>query len=363
MKSKFIPVTLFVSMLFVLVGCIAPATPAPTAAVAPTLLPTVAPTLAASPTPTGSLEDQARAEGGQLMIYTSMNSGDLETIMTKFKEAYPFVTVENYRDTGEAVLAKGLTEKWAGKTVADVFELDAVTITSQLQEELLAPYTLPETAAYTANLKDPSNRWTVDRINTVVIAYNTNLVAPSDVPTTWNDLLDPKWKGKMAVEGSDVELLGDTVAAWGQDKAYAFWEGIAAQNPVIVSGHTELANALAAGTYAISPTLYAYRIEKLNAGKMPVAWVRTDPVFAFSTIVGLAYGAPHPATAKLFINWLLSESGQMVIRDLGRIPARPGVATNPPTLTSGLNLFYTTSSVSDNFPAYVEKWKSLFGLK
>jgi iron(III) transport system substrate-binding protein len=200
----------------------------------------------------------------------------------------------------------------------------------------------------------------MDRINTVVIAYNTNLVAAADAPKTWDDLLDPKWQGKMAVELSDTELLGNMANAWGQARAYAFWDGIAAQKPEIVEGHTELAEALAAGTYAISPTTYAYRIEKLKADGQPIEWVRTDPVFATPSILGLAAQAPHPVTAKLFIDWLLSERGQVVIRDMGRIPARPGISSDPPALTEGLNLYYTPIAVTDHFAEYMEKWNNLF---
>jgi iron(III) transport system substrate-binding protein len=284
-------------------------------------------------------------------------------VLARFKETYPFVTIDFYRDSGQIVIEKVLTEAKANQYFADIIEVDTVESYSLIQNELLAPFIAPESAAYPDNAKDSDGYWTVYRINTVVIAYNTQLVAPADVPTTWEELLDPKWQGKMAVEVSDVELLVDMAAAWGEEKTYAFWEGIAAQDPTIVEGHTELADALAAGEYAISPTVYAHRVERLKSKGQPIEWVKTDPVFAFTQSVALASHASHPATAKLFINWLLSEAGQTVIRDLGRIPARAGISSDPPALTEGLNFYYTVPVSAEDYTKYAEKWNSLFTLE
>jgi iron(III) transport system substrate-binding protein len=309
-----------------------------------------------------SLEDAAEAEGGDLMVYTSMNIDDLEVVLAAFEEDYPFVNTEYYRASGEDVIQKALTEAQAGQHFADAFETNAFEVYRLLQENLLAPFDAPERAAYPDNAKDPDGFWTVDRINTVVIAYNTELVDPADVPTTYDDLLDPKWKGQIGVEAGDVELLADMVGAWGEEKTLAFWEGIAAQEPGIVDGHTELAELVAAGEFAISPNLYGHRVEKLKANEAPLAWVHTDPVFAYTQLLAMAESAPHPATAKLFVNWLLSEAGQMAIKDVGRIPARPGVKTDPPELTEGLNFYYTVPTLAEKYNEFAESWNSILGL-
>ncbi|MFQ5855965.1 MAG: ABC transporter substrate-binding protein [Anaerolineae bacterium] len=342
----------------VLVTLLAAACVQPTPAAAPAE-PAQPPEAVAEP----SLEEAARAEGGQLMVYTSMNIDDLEEVLARFKEDYPFVTTEYYRAKGEDVIAKALTEAQAGQHFADVFETNAFEVYRLFLEGLLAPFDAPERAAYPDSAKDADGYWTVDRINTVVIAYNTELVDPADVPKTFEDLLDPKWKGKVGVEAGDIELLADMVGAWGEERTYAFWEGIAAQEPGIVSGHTELAELVAAGEYAISPTLYGHRVEKLKKKGAPLEWVKTDPVFAYTQLMALAAEAPHPATGKLFVNWLLSEAGQTAIRDVGRIPARPGVASDPAVLTEGLNFYYSIPTLAERYNDYLEKWNAFFGLE
>lgn len=302
-----------------------------------------------------SLEEAAQAEGGQFMIYTSMNIDDLELVLEEFKKTYPFVSTEYYRASGEDVIAKAVTEAQGGQHFADVFETNAFEVYRLSQEGLLAPFDAPERAAYPDNAKDPENVWTVDRINLVVIAYNTDLVDEADAPQTHEDLLDPKWKGKIGIEASDIELLADMAGAWGEDKATAFWEGIAAQEPRLIDGHTELAEFMVAGEFAISPTVYGHRVVKLKNDGAPIEWVITDPVFAFTQLLALANDAPHPATGKLFVNWLLSEEGQKVILSLNRVPARPGVDD----LLEGMNPYYTIPSLAENYNEYLEQWKSL----
>jgi iron(III) transport system substrate-binding protein len=360
MKDKLVSLVLLASLLLVVTSCAAPPTAAPTVTAAPIPTQTVAAPLQPTEPPEPSLEDLARAEGGQFMLYTSMNASDTEAIVAGFQEAYPFVTAAYYRESSEVVAAQVQTEAQAGQYLVDAYELNDIDLYSLRDIGLLEPYFPPEGASYPDAARDPNGYGTVDRIVAWVIGYNTNLVAPADVPTTWEDLLDPRWAGRMAVEASDAALLGDMAAAWGDARAFAFWDGIAAQQPAVINGHTELADALAAGDYAISPTVYAHRIEQLKADGLPVEWVRTDPVFAQSSITALASNAPHPATARLFINWLLSESGQTLIRDLGRLPARPGVSSDPPSLTEGINFFYTPPSVAERFDEFFERWTSLF---
>lgn len=331
-------------------------------ACAPAAQPTVASTQPPEPTQEMTLEQAAEAEGGQLMVYTSMNIDDLEVILGKFTEKYPFVSTDYYRAAGEDVIQKALTESQAGQHFADAFETNAFEVYRLMQEGLLAPFDAPERAAYPDNAKDPDAYWTVDRINTVIIGYNTELVDPADVPKTYDDLLDPKWKGLIGVEAGDVELLTDMIGAWGEEKTYSFWEGIVAQDPGIVDGHTELAEFVAAGEYAISPNLYGHRVEGLKGKGATIDWVRTDPVFAYTQLLALAAEGPHPATGKLFVNWLLSEDGQTAIRDVGRIPNRPGIETDPAGLTEGLNLYYTIPSLAEHYNDYAAKWNEFFSL-
>lgn len=312
---------------------------------------------------TMSLEDAARQEGGDLMVYTSMNIDDLEVVLDRFKSAYPFVETEYYRAGGDEVIQKALIESQAGQVFADVFETQAFEVYRLREAGLLQPFAAPEGDAYPDSARDPDGYWNTSRLVTVVIGYNTDLVDSADAPAAWDDLTDPKWQGRMGVEASDVELLANMVEAWGEERSYALWEGIAAQQPAIIDGHTELAELLAAGEFAISPTLYGHRVERLKANGAPIEWINADLNVAYTSLVAMAADAPNPATARLFINWLLSEDGQTAIRDVGRIPARPGVESDPPELTAGLELTYSSPALAAEYNTYADRWNALFGLE
>jgi len=310
-----------------------------------------------------SLEEAAGAEGGELVFYTSTNLQDLEYILQKFKQTYPFIRTDYYRSSGDTVVQKLITETQAGQHFADVIEIQPFETFRLIEAGLIQSYIVPESEIYPENAKDPEGLWVVDRINTVVIGYNTDMVSEYDVPDEWDDLLDPKWEGQIGVEVNDIELMAGMAKEWGDEKAFAFWEGIAALKPGLVTGHTELAELVAAGEFAISPTLYGYRIERMKSAGAPIDWVKTDQVVAYSELISLAADAPHPAAAKLFINWMLSETGQKVIQDLGRIPARPGIEADPKILTEGLHLIYTVPSMAEKYDYYAEKWKEFFSLE
>ncbi len=298
------------------------------------------------------------------MVYTSMNIDDLEPILAKFMEKYPFIKAEYYRASGEDVLAKASTEAKAGQHFADVLEGADLQIFQAVQEGLVAPYVSPEVAAYPEGASDPNGMWTVSRVNAVVIAYNTELVKPEEAPKSYEDLLDPKWQGKIGVEQDDVALMALMIEAWGEEKAMAFWTKLAeGQKPGIVKGHTELAELTMAGEYEVSPTVYSHRVEKLKKKEAPLEWVRLDPIFSFNHMVSLAKDGPHPNAAKLFIDWFLSEEGQTIIGEIGRIPSRPGVGVDPPALTEGVNFYYAGEEVLDIYNEIAETWYEMFGIK
>ena len=349
--QRFLP--LFTLVLILLLGgaCTA-ANPAPGAQEAPAEWETVEDLVAA-----------AEAEGGELMVYSSMNIDSLETILAEFQSAYPFVRPEYYRASGDNVIQKALTESQAGQQFADVYETQAFEIYRLLQVGLLEPFVAPESEAYPAGAKDPDGYWTVDRINLVVIGYNTELVDPQDVPGRWEDLVDPKWGEQMGVEASDVELLAMMMHHWGEEEAIDLWEGIAALQPGIVDGHTALAELVSAGEFNISPNLYAHRVENLKAKGAPLEWVRTDPVFVYAQMAAVAKDAPNPATARLFVNWLLSEEGQSAIQNVGRTPSRPGVGGGQDDLLADLNVVYTVPELAEDYNTYADIWNSTLGLE
>lgn len=160
-----------------------------------------------------------------------------------------------------------------------------------------------------------------------VIGYNTKLVARDQAPKSWEDLLDPKWKGKIALDEENYSWYGAMTQKWGKEKTQRYMRGLAKQDIQLRSGQTLIAQLMAAGEFPVAMVL-AHRIEKMKEQGAPVEWVTTlDPVTVSLHPIGVAAKAPHPNAAKLFIDFILSKEGQQLLLSIERTPARPGIDT------------------------------------
>ncbi len=306
--------------------------------------------------------DAAKKEG-VVTVYTALSADSLAKLIPIFNKKYPDIKLDTWRESSAPVAQKALAEFQANKPVADVIELLDKDIGLLLNAGVYGQYKSSETQAYPAATYDPDGYFATDRLNPLVIAYNTNLVKKEDAPKRLEDLLDPKWAGKIAVEPQDWVLIAYTKNVMGEAKANDFWTKLAAQNVRVISGHTELLNALVAGEFAVSPTVYAHQAETQKTKKAPVDWVRTDPIYISTVAIGIARNPAHPNAAKVFIDWILSAEGQEVITAANAVPARPGIKTNPEGLLSGLNLSYGNPKLLLKSEDILGQYNKLFGIK
>ncbi len=306
--------------------------------------------------------DAAKKEG-KLTLYSATASADLEKLVQLFNKKYPDIKVETWRESSGPVAQKALTEFRANTPLADVIGVGDAETAILLSAGVLGQYKSSELQVYPAGAFDPDGYYAAEQLTVLVIAYNTNSVKKEDAPKKLEDLLDPKWAGKIGVEQDDYQLIAYTTSAMGEAQANDFWTKLAAQKVRVVSGHTELANAIVAGEIAISPTVFAHRVEALKAKKSPIDWVKADPVYALPQVISITKYPPHPNAAKLWIDWDLSEEGQTAMASLARIPARPGIKTNPEGILNGVNLFYGSPKLLGKRDELKAQYYKLFGIK
>ncbi len=353
MKRNFLTLTLGLVLVFVIVGC---STASPTA----TPLPPAAPT--ATPQPQEQLIAGAQKEGA-FKLYTSLNEAEAKPLLEKFTQKYPFIKADFFRASSADLVQRVLTETKSLMPSPDVIELDSNEVLKLYNEKLLAAYKSPEAATYPDGAKHPWGYYTTCYINAIVIAYNTKLVKPQEAPKTLDDLLDPKWAGKIGIEPEDWALMPFTAKVMGDGPANTFWKKLSEQKPKVINGHTEVANAVAAGQVALSPTTYAHRIEALKKKGESIEWVNTDPVYANLSSLVVTVNAPHPNSARLFVDWLLSAEGQGVLADAGRIPIRPGIKANPARLTEGVRFYYGDPTLISEPNQVRNQYRKLLGLQ
>jgi len=305
------------------------------------------------------LEAGARAEGA-LLLYTSMDLEESQPIMEVFMKRYPFIRGEIYRATGEDVAQKIITEYRGRKYIADLFEGTGIDVAKMIKDGYAQAYFTPRAGAFGRQAKDAKGFWVATRYNILVAAWNTNLVSDADSPKTYEDLLNPRWRGRIGIEATDQVWLGTLFELWGEAKAMEFFRALSAQGLQIRSGHTLLANLIVAGEIPMSPTIYNHRSELLSRRRAPIDWRPLQPAVAIPHVVALPKNAPHPNAALLFIDFLLSREGQAELVKLGRIPAYPLVNANPPYLNQGFTYrVINPETFLEKFARYDALWQEL----
>lgn len=281
----------------------------------------------------------ARKEA-RLVLYTGMETDEANLFLADFAKKYPFIKTDLFRSSGEKVQTRFLVEHRANTHSADVFQTSIVQVYQLRNLKLLARYASEEAIAYPEGFKDPQGFWTAFYQIPYVIGYNTKLVASKDAPASYEDLLQPRWKGWIALETAEYQWFYHWMQILGRDKGLDFMKKFAGQNLQMRAGHTLLAQLVGAGEAALATVVYSNRVERMKASGAPIDWVRfKGPTISAINAISIPERAPHPNAARLFVDFVLSKEGQSLLRGLRRIPARSDVLPDPPSLTKGLNLY------------------------
>ena len=157
------------------------------------------------------------------------------------------------------------------------------------------------------------------------MVYNTKLVSPQDVPRSWNDLLQPRWKKKLGLDTKSFEWFGYMLKVMGQKNGLEYMQRLAEQNIQFTNGgRTLMAQLVAAGEMTMA-LVYREDVELLKDKGAPVDWVAFEPIIPSIHPIGINIYAPHPHAARLFIDFALSREGQEAWVRLYRVPSRPDV--------------------------------------
>ena len=155
----------------------------------------------------------------QVVWYTTMNVSQSKPVADAFQKKYPFLEPVLYRAGGGALVNRVLNEARAGKHDWDIVGGRGEMILAFKEKSLLASYVSPEAQMIDSDLFDKQGYWYTYYVVPVVLGYNTNLVKREDVPKSYAELLDPKWKGKkISMDTESYLLLQGLISAWGNEK-------------------------------------------------------------------------------------------------------------------------------------------------
>jgi iron(III) transport system substrate-binding protein len=263
----------------------------------------------------------------QVVVYTSLNLKDSVPITQAFEKKYG-VKVELWRSNSEKVLQRAVTEARAGRFAVDAFELNGPELEALYREGLLEQFHSPEFRNLPPSAFPKHRYYAADRFNFFTIAYNTNLVKPDEVPNSYEDLAHPRWVGRVGIEASDTDWFASIVKHMGEEKGLALFRKLAQQKPQIRTGHTLMAELVAAGEIPLVATIYNHNAERLLVNGAPIRWKALDPTFGRPNAVAVARRAERPHAALLFVDFMLSLEGQELLKKRNRVPASPKVDSN-----------------------------------
>lgn len=265
-------------------------------------------------------------EEGELSLYTSMSGPIADEVSGIFEDDFG-IAVGLYRASSETVLQRLLEEADAGFSGADVVETNGTELYALGSEGVLLPVESPVTEDLVEGAA--FDGWTTTRFNLFAVSWNTDLA--EQPPTTWEELADPSWDGRVAMELSDADWYMSLHDYWieqgrSEDEIAQLFEGMA-DGALIVSGHTLMAQLLAAGEFASATSNYSYIVQSLADEGAPVAWEPpVEPVIGRPNGVGLVQGVQHPAAALLFYEWMLTD-GQDTLLEQNIDPSRQDLVT------------------------------------
>ena len=249
---------------------------------------------------------------GELMVYYSHPI--VQVMVDAFNKKYD-LKGKLWRGGSEAGMQRIIAEHKAGKFDWDVVLNPAHDCETLAREKLVVEVRSP----YHADLIEkglPTHRqWATFNVDVFTAAYNTKLLKKEDLPKSYEDLLDPKWKGKLAVEANDHAWYGSLLAEMGEERGSKFFEKLIATNGLSVrKGHSLLAGMVAAGEVPLALTVYSWNAPQLKRKNAPIETHYLQPLYAMMSAVAMSSKAPHPHAAALFYDFVLSE-GQKIMVD------------------------------------------------
>jgi iron(III) transport system substrate-binding protein len=253
-----------------------------------------------------------------------MRIEDSRALAAGFEMRYPFIKVDIFRAGGEQIVNRAIVEHMAGKTTYDVLNAFALKVVQN--KGLLQAYAAPEATRYPPGFKDPQNFWVSLYSGYNVIGYNTKLVAKADAPKNWDDLLHPRWKGKLGMDDEEYFWHAGMLQHWGEEKGRKYMDALSRQSLQFRNGHALIADLMSAGEFPAAVVVYPDHIEQMKKKGQPVEWVKSsDPILVNLAPVAVAAKAPQPNAAKLFMNYSISKEGQEILQKARRASARHDV--------------------------------------
>jgi iron(III) transport system substrate-binding protein len=267
--------------------------------------------------------DAAKQEG-KVVVYGAQVPQAMKTLHAAFEKKYG-IKVEYWRGSSTQVSERALTEWRAGKPGFDVVEGNRGVQLIMRDEGLFQKYIPPSSEKFPAKFKEKDGMITPWRALPISILYNTDLVKAADVPKTFDELLNPKWTGKLTMPDptrhtTTAQFLWNLEKLKG-DKWLDFVKALAKQKPLLVESLAPVTTTIIKGEALVGITYIKY----VKQYKGPVGYVLMDKYLTDPNYMSLSAKTARPSAARLYLEFVCSDEGQKAAADEGEFPMLPGI--------------------------------------
>jgi iron(III) transport system substrate-binding protein len=295
----------------------------------------------------------AAKKEGQVNFYTTIAKSDLEPLFNPFEKKYG-VKVNTWRAGDEQVVQRAVSEARAGRYMPDNVHVGSSFLDNLRQENLLQPVVSPMFADLIPGSVPEHRMWASTLLSVWVQSYNTDVIKKENLPSSFDDLLLPKWKGKLGIESKSSDWFATICLQMGTEKGIAFFRELIATNGVSVrNGNSLLNNMVASGEVPLALETYNYMPMQAKRKNAPIDWFLLQPAVARANGIALFKHAPHPAAGMLLYDYMLSLDAQKILVNMDYVPTHRSVPSS-----------FQNSQITPVDPAMSaaerNKWNNLF---
>ena len=313
--------------------------------------------------------DVAAAEKeGAMVVYSPDVEQGTAKMLEAFQALFPKIKTSYVRLQTGALYAKVQAERQARTYLVDVLNLSDIGLAFDFEKRNgYQRYISPEMAMYKPEFKStPEGNWTWGSVNVGGIAYNPKVVPPDQAPKSWEDLLDPKWKGSINVKTSNSGLQHFVWYMLTKELGAEFWQKLAQQEPRAFDSYVQQYDRLVNGQdKVVEAAQYSGFLEFKRKGAPLEFVLPARGVPAGPEVWGIVDNAPHPNAARLFLDWFLAPVGQMPFMD-ALLMHSPRLDVPPPPGAAPLSSFKLL--LPSDWPdflgsraAYLKQWDAMVG--
>ena len=315
------------------------------------------------------LVEGAKKEGKVSWYTTLIVDQVVRPVKEAFEKEYPFIQMEYFRGNSERLVQKMMAEYQAKRYDVDIID-GTVSPTMVRRAGFLQRFYSPILAEYPADLKDPQGYWGTTNLYFFATGYNTRMVKAAEVPKTYEDLLNPRWKGQTmwsTSRGSGAPMMiGNLFQSMGQEAGKAYLQKLKAQNVAkTTASNRQLLDLVIAGEYPLGLHIFHHHAHISRTAGAPVDWAPIEPASATINTMSSVTRSPHPHAAMLLLDFIFSEEGQKVIQAVNYLPSHPKIPAKQVDLKPGGGkfkraLYFTPDSQVNEGDAWVDYFEKNF---